>query len=132
MLTGSPINSTMPLSVMTASAANLSASQGGIITFDCDYQPSKNAIRTRPALVQNVNISNLKAGNMTLGCVTGSCFQAIVAQDPIAFDYNGPALTPTIPAITGVGITNCDFGTPTAAGPASSDYARTDLCVQSA
>jgi len=119
LLAGSPINATVPLGVVTASAANPSAAQGGIITFDCDYQPSKDAIRTRPALVQNVNISNVKASNVTLNGVTASCFQAIVAQGPVAFDYNGPAPTPTIPAIAGVTITNCDFGTPVAAGPAT-------------
>jgi len=109
----------VPLGVVTPSAANPSASQGGIITFDCDYQPAADAIRTRPALVQNVNISNVTAGNVTTGGLTGSCFQAIVAQGPVAFDYNGPLPVPAIPPITGVTIANCNFGTPTAAGPAS-------------
>ncbi|WP_242468381.1 hypothetical protein [Burkholderia plantarii] len=66
-----------------ATAGNPSASQGGLITFDCDYQPAGDAIRTRPALVQNVNITNVKASNVTLGAATGSCFQAIVAQGPV-------------------------------------------------
>jgi polygalacturonase len=61
----------------------------------------------------------VKASNVSLNGVTGSCFQAIVAQGPVAFDYNGPAPTPAIPAITGVTITDCDFGTPVAAGPAT-------------
>ncbi|MGG2408676.1 hypothetical protein, partial [Aeromonas veronii] len=87
-----------------------------LITFDCDYQPAGDAIRTRPAQVQNVNIANVTASNVTLGGKTGSCFQAIVAQGPVVFDYNGPAPTPTIPAITGVTISNCNFGSPTAAG----------------
>ena len=119
MLAGSPINSTVPLGVVTAVAANPSASQGGLITFDCDYQPAADAIRTRPALVQNVNISNVTAGNVTIGSLTGSCFQAIVAQGPVAFDYNGALPVPTVPPITGVTISNCNFGTPTAAGPAN-------------
>ncbi|ACR31141.1 Glycoside hydrolase [Burkholderia glumae BGR1] len=119
LLTGSPINATVPLGVASATAGNPSASQGGLITFDCDYQPAGDAIRTRPALVQNVNITNVTASNVTLGSATGSCFQAIVAQGPVAFDYNGAAPTPAIPAITGVTISNCDFGTPVAAGPAS-------------
>ncbi len=119
LLAGSPINATVPLGVASATAGNPSASQGGLITFDCDYQPAGDAIRTRPALVQNVNITNVTASNVTLGAATGSCFQAIVAQGPVAFDYNGPAPTPAVPAITGVTISNCDFGTPTAAGPAS-------------
>jgi polygalacturonase len=119
LLAGSPINASVPLGVATASASNPSASQGGLITFDCDYQPSKDAIRTRPALVDNVNISNVKASNVSLNGVTASCFQAIVAQGPVAFDYNGPAPTPPVPAITGVTITDCDFGTPSAKGPAT-------------
>ncbi len=86
MLASSPISSTVPLGVVTATAANPSASQGGIVTFDCDYQPSKDAIHTRPTLVQNVNISNLRATNVSLNNVMASCFQAIVAQGPVAFD----------------------------------------------
>jgi polygalacturonase len=119
MLPGSPINSNVPVGVSTAANSNPSASQGGIITFDCDYQPSKDAIRTRPAALQNINISNVVAKNVTLGALTGSCFQAIVAQGPVAFDYNGPAPTPTAPAIEGVTIADCDFGSPIATGPAS-------------
>jgi polygalacturonase len=119
MLAGSPINSTVPLGVVTTASSNPSASQGGIITFDCDYQPSKDAIRTRPATVQNVQITNVTVGNVTVNGVTASCFQAIVAQGPVAFDYNGAAPAPTVPPITGVVISNCNFGTPSAAGPAS-------------
>jgi polygalacturonase len=120
LLAGSPINGTVPLGVVTASAANPSAAQGGLITFDCDYQPANDAIRTRPAVVQNVNISNVQASNVTSGGVTGSCFQAIVAQGPVAFDYNGPTPAPTIPPITGVTISNCNLGTAVCAGPATS------------
>jgi polygalacturonase len=119
LLSGSPINATVPLGVVTASAANPSAAQGGLITFDCDYQPANDAIRIRPAVVQNVNISNVQASNVTLGGVTGSCFQAIVAQGPVAFDYNGAPPTPTIPPISGVTISNCNLGTAVSAGPAS-------------
>jgi polygalacturonase len=118
-LSGSPINGTVPVGVVTATAGNPSASQGGLITFDCDYQPANDANRTRPAVIQNVNISNVQASNVTLNGVTGSCFQAIVAQGPVAFDYNGPAPTPTIPPISGVTISNCNLGTAVSAGPAS-------------
>ncbi|CAE6836741.1 glycoside hydrolase family 28 protein [Paraburkholderia domus] len=120
LLSGSPINGTVPVGVVTATAGNPSASQGGLITFDCDYQPANDAIRTRPAVIQNVNISNVQASNVTLNGVTGSCFQAIVAQGPVAFDYNGPAPTPSIPPISGVTISNCNLGTAVSAGPASS------------
>ncbi|WP_421377013.1 glycoside hydrolase family 28 protein [Paraburkholderia sp. DD10] len=120
LLAGSPINGTVPLGVVTATAANPSAAQGGLITFDCDYQPANDAIRTRAAVVQNVNISNVQASNVTLNGVTGSCFQAIVAQGPVAFDYNGPAPAPAVPPISGVTISNCNLGTAVAAGPATS------------
>lgn len=123
LLAGSPINANVPIGVATSANSNPSASQGGIITFDCDYQPSKDAIRTRPALVQNVNISNVTVGNVTLNGKTASCFQAIVAQGPVAFDYNGGLPVPSVPAITDVTITNCDFGIPAAAGPASATVA---------
>jgi len=69
--------------------------------------------------VENINISRVRASNVTLGSVTASCFQAIVAQGPVKSDYNGPLPVPAIPAITGVTISDCDFGTPAAAGPAS-------------
>ncbi|MBT1539787.1 glycoside hydrolase family 28 protein [Ralstonia solanacearum] len=118
LLAGSPINSSVPLGVATGTSANPSASQGGLITFDCDYQPAKDAIRTRPAQVQNIHISNVRASNATVGGTTGSCFQAIVAQGPVAFDYNGPTPAPAAPPIAGVTITDCDFGSPVAAGPA--------------
>ena len=123
LLPGSPINAGVPLGVVTAAAANPSASQGGIITFDCDYQPAKDAIRTRPATVQNINISRVRASNVTVGGITASCFQAIVAQGPVKQDYNGALPVPAVPPISGVTITDCDFGTPSAAGPASAGKA---------
>ncbi|MDF0606292.1 glycoside hydrolase family 28 protein [Neisseriaceae bacterium TC5R-5] len=119
LLAGSPINSRVPLGVSTAGASNPSASRGGIITFDCDYQPSKDAIRNRPPLVQNINISNVKASNVSLNGITASCFQAIVAQGPVAFDYNGSLPMPTVSPLSGIKISDCDFGTPVATGPAS-------------
>jgi polygalacturonase len=120
MLAGSPINSTVPLGVLTAAAGNPSAAQGGIVTFDCDYQPANDAVRTRPPVVQNVTITDLKASNVTLNGVTASCFQAIVAQGPVAFDYNGAPPTPTVQPISGVTISDCDFGTPVASGTPTS------------
>lgn len=119
LLPNSPINASVPLGVVTAAAANPPAAQGGIITIDCDYQPAKDAIRTRPATVENIVISRVRASNVTLGGVTASCFQAIVAQGPVKSDYNGPQPMPAVPAIRGVTISDCDFGTPAATGPAS-------------
>ncbi|WP_242538574.1 glycoside hydrolase family 28 protein [Trinickia acidisoli] len=119
MIAGSPINTTVPVGVATTSAANPSASEGGLITFDCDYSPSGDAVRLSPPVVRNVNISNVTASNVTVSGSTGSCFQAIVAQGPVAADYNGPAPTPTVSPITGVTISNCNLGTPICSGTAS-------------
>lgn len=54
LLAGSPINSTVPLGVATASAVNPSVSQGGLNTFDCDYDSAGDAVRESPPMVQNV------------------------------------------------------------------------------
>ncbi|KVS31825.1 hypothetical protein WK34_00490 [Burkholderia vietnamiensis] len=61
----------------------------------------------------------MKASNVTLNGVSASCFQAIVAQGPVAFDYNGAPPTPAVQPISGVTISNCDFGTPVASGVAT-------------
>ncbi|MCA8227349.1 glycoside hydrolase family 28 protein [Burkholderia vietnamiensis] len=119
LLAGSPINASVALGVVTAAAGNPSAAQGGIVTFDCDYQPANDAVRTRPPVVQNVTISDVKASNVTLNGVSASCFQAIVAQGPVAFDYNGAPPTPAVQPISGVTISNSDFGTPVASGVAT-------------
>ncbi|WP_285593700.1 glycoside hydrolase family 28 protein [Trinickia caryophylli] len=116
MLAGSPVNASVPLGVVTASAGNPAATQGGIVTFDCDYQPANDAARTRPPTIQNISISGVKASNVSSGGTTASCFQAIVAQGPVASDYNGPAPAPAVLPISDVTISDCDFGTPVASG----------------
>ena len=118
LLKDSPINMSVPLGVATPAAANPSTSRGGLITLDCDYMPAGDAIRTRPPVLRNIHISNVRARNVTLEGVTGSCFQAIIAQGPVASDYNGPKPTPPILPIENVTITDCDLGSPTATGPA--------------
>jgi polygalacturonase len=65
----------------------------------------------------------VKASNVTLGAVTASSFQAIDAQGPVKADYNGALPVPDMPAITDVTISDCDFGTPATAGPASAAVA---------
>jgi polygalacturonase len=126
---GSAYPGSVPGTGTVGLAANPSTGQGGLITFDCDYSPSGDAVRWNPATINNVNISNVNATN-TSGAVSyaltsgfsatsGSCFQAIVAQGSVAADYNGPLPVPTVSPITGVTISNCNLGTPIAAGPAS-------------
>jgi polygalacturonase len=100
-LPGSPIQSK---TVATAA--------GAIVTFDCDYTPISDNVRTRPPVVSNIQISNIKVGNVTKDGKTASCFQAIVILGPVASDYNGPGPMPPVVPVTDVTITDCDFGTP--------------------
>jgi polygalacturonase len=100
-LPGSPIQSK---TVATAA--------GAIVTFDCDYTPISDNVRTRPPVVSNILISNIKVGNVTKDGKTASCFQAIVILGPVASDYNGPGPMPPVVPVTDVTITDCDFGVP--------------------
>jgi polygalacturonase len=118
LLKGSPINRSVPVGVATALAAHPSTAQGGLITLDCDYMPAGDAIRIRPPVLRNIHISNVRVGNVTLHGSSGSCFQALVAQGPVPFDYNGPQPAPAVAPIENVTITDCDLGAPTALGPA--------------
>ncbi|NVD70199.1 glycoside hydrolase family 28 protein [Duganella sp. BJB1802] len=101
-LPGSPIQSK---TVATAA--------GAIVTFDCDYTPISDNVRTRPPVVSNVHISNVKVGDVkTKDGKMVSCYQAIVILGPVASDYNGPLPMPAVVPVTGVTIADCDFGTP--------------------
>ncbi len=101
-LPGSPIQSK---TVATAA--------GAIVTFDCDYTPLSDNVRTRPPVVSNVHISNVKVGNVkTKDGTVVSCYQAIVILGPVASDYNGPPPMPAVVPVTDVTITDCDFGLP--------------------
>ena len=71
-----------------------------------------------PIFLRNIHISNVRVGNVTLHGSSGSCFQALVAQGPVRFDYNGPQPAPPILPIENVTLTDCDLGAPTAAEPA--------------
>jgi polygalacturonase len=116
MLKDSPINTSVPVGVVTRSAAHPATSQGGLITLDCDYMPAGDAIRTRPPVLRNIHIANVRARNVTLNDVTGSCFQALVVQGPVVSDYNGPEPAPAILPVENVTITDCDLGSPTSKG----------------
>jgi polygalacturonase len=86
---------------------------GAVITFDCDYTPRADNVRTRPPEVRNVHISNVKVGNVkTRKGTTASCYQAFVILGPVASDYNGPSPRPPVAPVLDVTITDCDFGTP--------------------
>ena len=129
----SPMNTTVALGVASAVAGNPATSQGGVITFDCDYSPNSDAVRIRPPAVNNFQISNVTVGNVTTtgtGSTTpfgslptgtvASCFQAIVAQGPVKTDYNGSGPAPTVLPITNVTIKNCNFGMPVCPATAAS------------
>jgi polygalacturonase len=85
---------------------------GAVVTFDCDYTPTADSVRTRPPVVTNVHISNVKVGNVTKGGKQVSCYQAVVILGPVASDYNGPAPRPQVLPVTNVTISDCDFGMP--------------------
>lgn len=86
---------------------------GAVVTFDCDYTPTADSVRTRPPVVSNVHISNVKVGNVdTKDGRKASCYQAIVVLGPVASDYNGPQPMPAVLPVTNVTVTDCDFGTP--------------------
>ena len=100
-LPGSPIHSKM-----VATAA------GAVITFDCDYAPVSDNVRTRPPIVSNVHISNVRVGNVKSKTGQHSCYQAIVILGPVASDYNGDEKNPQIFPVSNVTISDCQFGTP--------------------
>ena len=99
-----------PLSGSPIPKNTVSTNQGGILTFDCDYSPGSDNVRIRPPVITNINITNVVAG-ATPGTNT-SCYQAIIVQGPVAGDYNGITAAPTVSPVSGVTITNCNFGTP--------------------
>jgi len=100
-LPGSPIQSR---TVATAA--------GAVVTFDCDYAPLSDNVRTRPPEVSNVHISNVTVGNVNKGGKQLSCYQAIVILGPVASDYNGPQPMPAVLPVMDVSISDCNFGTP--------------------
>ena len=85
---------------------------GAVVTFDCDYQPTADHVRTRPPEVSNVHITRVKVGNVKKDGKQASCYQAIVILGPVASDYNGPQPMPAVLPVTNVSISDSDFGTP--------------------
>lgn len=83
---------------------------GAVITFDCDYAPVADNVRTRPPEVRDVHISNVQVGNVQSKTGLHSCFQAIVILGPVASDYNGRLPMAQILPVKNVTIENCDFG----------------------
>jgi polygalacturonase len=99
----------MPGSPVPASAA--ATGGGAVITFDCDYSPAFDLVRTRPPEVSDIHISDIRVGNVKTPDGSFACFQAFVIMGPEASSYNGPAGAAILP-VTDVTISDCDFGTP--------------------
>ncbi|VXC46964.1 glycoside hydrolase family 28 protein [Massilia sp. 9I] len=87
------------------------SSAGAVVTFDCDYAPTADNVRTRPPIVEDVHISGVRVGNVATPDGPRSCYQALLLLGPVAFDYNGEKPAEILP-IRNVTITDCDFGTP--------------------
>ena len=96
-----------PLPGSVIPAKSVASTAGGIITIDCDYAPADDSVRTRPPVISDVHISQVKVGN----AAGFSCYQAMVILGPVASSYNGPAGVAVLP-VTDVTITDCDFGNP--------------------
>jgi polygalacturonase len=100
-----------PLSGSPIPANTVSTNQGGIITFDCDYSPGSDNVRTRPPVVKDITIRNVRAASPA--GASASCYQAIIVQGPVGEDYNGLIQPPpTVYPVQSVTIADCDFGTP--------------------
>jgi polygalacturonase len=92
-------------------AQTAAAGAGAVIAFDCDYDGGSDTVRTRPPQVGNVQISRIRVGNAATPAGSFSCYQPVVIVGPVAATYNGEGRPRVLP-VTGVSITDCDFGTP--------------------
>jgi len=93
-------------------SGSVSSSAGAVITIDCDYAAVNDSIRTRPPLVSNVEISELKVGNVKTKQGVYSCYRPILILGPLRESYNGNLAHVQVPPVSQVTIKNCDFGTP--------------------
>ena len=89
----------------------VASTAGAVVTVDCDYTPGDDAVRIRPPQVSDIEIRNVRVGNVDTGQGSFSCYQAFVLLGPVATSFNGAPGTP-VPAVERVRIRDCDFGTP--------------------
>jgi len=101
-----------PIPGTAGQARQVSTSGGAVITFDCDYTPTADNVRTRPPEVSHISISQVTVGNVAMQGGQHSCYQAIVVQGPVPANYNGPAPAPQVLPVRDVRVTDCDFGQP--------------------
>jgi polygalacturonase len=83
---------------------------GSIVTFDCDYSPTKDNIRSRPPVIENIHISEVRASNVVTANGLFSCYQPIVILGPVRESFNGQTLASSFHAVERVYISDCDFG----------------------
>lgn len=95
-----------PLPGSLIAPKSVASTAGAVVTIDCDYAPAADDVRTRPPMVSDVHISQVKVGNAG----QFSCYQAMVILGPVASSYNGPAGVPVLPLVD-ITLTDCDFGT---------------------
>ena len=100
-----------PLPGSPIPAKTVGSSAGAVVTFDCDYAPNADNVRTRPPSVEHIHISGIRVGNVSTKDGPRSCYQALLLLGPVAYDYNGSQPADILP-IRDVTITDCDFGTP--------------------
>jgi len=90
----------------------VSSSAGAVITIDCDYAAINDSIRTRPPMVTNIEISDIKVGNVKTKQGEFSCYRPILILGPLKESYNGDQTNINVHPVTQIKISNCDFGSP--------------------
>ncbi len=101
-----------PLPGSLIPAQSVATSAGGVITIDCDYDPTNDNVRVRPPVVSDVHISNVNVGNVATKDGKFSGYQAIVIQGPVPASYNGADKSPKVLPVSNVTISDCDLGSP--------------------
>jgi len=96
-----------PLRTRTVASA-----AGAVITFDCDYAPTKDTVRTRRPQVSEGHISEVKVDDVVKDGVKASCYQAFVLLGPVPASFNGSPAHAEIFPIRNVTISDCDFAHP--------------------
>ncbi len=90
---------------------SVASSAGAVITIDCDYAAVNDSMRTRPPMVTNVEISDIKVGNVKTTQGEYSCYRPVLILGPLKESYNGNPTKDYVQPVTNITISNCDFGT---------------------
>ena len=90
---------------------SVASSAGAVITIDCDYAAVNDSMRTRPPMVTNVEISDIKVGNVKTTQGKYSCYRPVLILGPLKESYNGNPTKDYVQPVTNITISNCDFGT---------------------